>query len=84
MSDKTVLQSWRKLHDYILAALIAHGSDRDVKDFESWFALEAKTAPAPAILHASVGLDGLKVGYQGADDVVDRLMRAMMNVSRDD
>ncbi len=84
MSDVTVLQSWQKLHDCILAALIAHGSDRDVNDFESWFAQEAKTAPAPAILHASVGLDGLKVGYHGADDVVDRLIRAMMNVSHHD
>ena len=83
MSDETVLQSWQKLHDCILAALIAHGSDRDVKDFENWFAQEAKTAPAPAILHASIGLDGLKVGYQGADDVVDRLMGAMKNASLD-
>ncbi|WP_058287847.1 hypothetical protein [Leisingera aquaemixtae] len=84
MSDETVLQSWQKLHDCILAALIAQGSDRHVKDFESWYAQEAKTAPAPAILHVSVGLDGLKVGYQGADDVVDRLMRATKNINCDD
>ncbi|WP_291737083.1 hypothetical protein [Leisingera sp. F5] len=53
-------------------------------DFENWFDQEPKTTLAPVILHASVDLDGLKVGNQGADDVVDRLMCAMMNVGRND
>ncbi|WP_027256777.1 hypothetical protein [Leisingera aquimarina] len=84
MTDKSVPKSWQELHDHILAVLVKNGSDRDVGDFEYWFDQEPKTTLAPVILHASVGLDGLKVGYQGADDVVDRLMCAMTNAGRND
>ncbi|UWQ50658.1 hypothetical protein K3720_04420 [Leisingera caerulea] len=84
MTDEKVLKSWQELHDQILAALLKCGSDRDVEDFENWFEQEPKVTPVTIILHASVGLDGLKVGYLGADDVVDRLMCAMTNVGRGD
>lgn len=82
MADDTVKKSWKLLHDSIRAALEKSGTERDLQDFETWFSSEPKTSPAPTILHASVGMDGLRIGHDGDESVIDRLIRAMTRVSQ--
>lgn len=79
-------QTWTVFRDKICNVIEEYASQADLDAFDTWYASEIETAmaydtPALQLKHVSWGLDGLRVGGDVDDGVVDRMLDALREVS---